>query len=73
MGNWKLNKDKIAYEAMRRGMTMTQIMKGAHISPAAWYGSINGTRKTSVLTVGKVSQFLGVEPEAIADNVEGDD
>ena len=70
MGNWKLDKDKISREAIRRGLTMTQIMKGAKVSPAAWYGSINGTRKTSVGTVGKVAQFLGVEPEVIAENIE---
>lgn len=70
MGKWKLNKDKISREAIRHGMTMTQIMQGAKVSPAAWYGSLNGTRKTSVSTIGKVAAFLGVEPETIADHID---
>lgn len=69
---WRLNKTKAEVALMDAGKTWAEVARETKTSPGTIYAALNGKRKTSLKTLGKLAAALGVSVAVIAEAVEAE-
>lgn len=66
---WRIKREKAELALMNAGKTWRGIAKDTHTSPGTIVKALKGQGKTSLRTIGKLADALGVSVEEIAGNV----
>ena len=66
---WRIKRERAELALMNARKTWKQIAEDTHTSPGTIVKALQGKGKTSLKTIGKLADALGVQVEEIAESV----